>query len=622
MESNPLVLTDPNLLAEFVRESEFRTFFETRFASPPDLAALLFRDGALIDSFKGTQFSVGGLWEKVKGLIGGSHHYAVMLADLKPFQVQFAVKGMSKDNVEIAGTATMELQLNPDKPSNILGLMSGVSRNEKDPSSKDGEVPGRKALSRFDVLNRIEPQFKDRVFEAVLGRHNADEVRGNRGLQDQIQADMMTEAERICGDIGVMVKNASISWAMNAVEREQLERAEIERQQAGLDYELELLKREVARQSESTSVQIKASVDTTKLEQASEDDLAKMVLNSEVSFIDAREGAARRQEAEALQHEIRMLREERAGKFENEIAEASQIIDLTEVKKRLVVVEQEIDTLERQHGIEMRRLESEYGRSERRAEGQLDRDERGLEGDFGRREGGAQGEYERREGRATGEYNRSEGAATGDFNRRERSQDASTDLGIDKDRDAFELKSAQDWGNQAFENLKRTGHLGEDIADRQADRGIKVNRATTDDSIATMDAEARSRVAQLGAAAGMTPDQISALTASYSGDAAAARIAEVQARAAGGEAMAEVVAKMSADRTADLQASREHEFNILKTGMTGATGVAYGAGGGDRTPRADGTPEVAEETVECPGCGKTLSSKARFCTGCGHQMRT
>ena len=600
MESNPLVLTDPNLLAEFVRESEFKTFFETRFASPPDLAALLFRDGALIDSFKGTQFSVGGLWEKIKGLIGGSHHYAVMLADLKPFQVQFAVKGMSKDTVEIAGTATLELQLNPDKPSNILGLMSGVSRGNEDLQTGELSTTGRKALSRFDVLSRIEPQFKDRVFEAVIGRHNAEEIRGNRGLQDQIQADMMTEAERICGDIGVMVKNASITWAMNAVEREQFERAEIERQQSALDYQLELMKRGVARQADSTSVQIKANVDITKLEGASEDELAHMVLNSEVQFIDAREGAARRQEAEALQHEIVMLRSERAGKFENNIAEASHVIDLTEVKKRLVGVEQDIDTLERQHGIEMRRLETEFGRSERRAEGQTDRDERGLEGEFRRRDG----------------------AAEGDFGRRERNLDSSTDLDIDKNRDSFEQQSAKGWGDQAFENLKRTGHLGEDIDDRRADRGIKVNRATTDDTIATMDAEARSRVAQLGAAAGMTPDQISALTSSYSGDAAAARIAEVQARAAGGEQMAEVVAKMAAERTADLQASREHELNILKTGMTGATGVAYGAGGGDRKPTADGTPEEQEETVECPSCGKTLSSKARFCNGCGHQMRT
>ena len=44
MESLPLVLTDPNMLAEFVRQSELKTFFEKRFAAPADLGAVLFRD--------------------------------------------------------------------------------------------------------------------------------------------------------------------------------------------------------------------------------------------------------------------------------------------------------------------------------------------------------------------------------------------------------------------------------------------------------------------------------------------------------------------------------------------------------------------------------------------------
>lgn len=555
MESNPLVLTDPNLLAEFVRESEFKTFFEKRFASPPDLAALLFRDGALIDSFKGTQFSVGGLWEKMKGLLGGSHHYAVMLADLKPFQVQFPVKGMSRDNVEIAGSATLELQLNPDKSSNILGLMSGVTRNEQAPP-KDGQLPGRKALSRFDVLSRIEPQFKDRVFESVIGRHNADEIRGNRGLQDQIQADMMTEAERICGDIGVMVKNGSITWAMNQVEREQFERAQIERAQEGLDYQLDLMKRQVARQAESTSVRIEANVDATKLQQASEDELAHMVLNSEVTFIDAREAAARRQEGEALQHEINILRNERAGRFENELAEAGQLINLTGERAKLTQLELDIDALTLRHTAEMRKL------------------------------------------------------------------DAFTNIEIDDAGVGSKQKQTRGWNEIAMENLEKTGHIGEDLKDREADRGIKVSTAETANQATLMNTEAQSRVSQLGAAAGMTPDQISALTASYSEGAASARIAEVQSRAAGGEQMAQVVARMATDRNADIQASREHELNILRAGMTGATGVAYGAGGGGRKPAPDGTPEDEGATVECPSCGKTLPAKAKFCGGCGHQMRT
>lgn len=555
MESSPLVLTDPNLLAEFVRESEFKTFFEKRFASPPDLAALLFRDGALINSFKGTQFSVGGLWENIRGVIGGSHHYAIMLADLKPFQVQFAVKGVSKDSVEIAGTATLELQLDPDKPTNILGLMSGVSRQQLVDTKAGGVAGGRKALSRFDVLERIEPQFRDRVFEAVIGRHDADEIRGNRGLQDQIQADMMTEAQRIGGDLGLMVRNGSITWAINAVEREQLAKAEIERQQAMLDYQLELMKREVARQGDAAEVKIASQTDLTRLQQASADELALMVLNSEVTFTDAREAAARRQEAEALQHEIAILRTERAGKFENQLAESGQQIDLTGERARLRVIERDIDSLDRRHGAEMRKLE------------------------------------------------------------------ALTDVDIDQAQVGAKQNQTRDWQKIAQENLAGVGHIEQDLKDRDADRGIKVDKAGTDNRISVMDAEARNRVDQMGAAAGMTPEQIMAITASYSETAANAKIAEAQARAASGEQMMQVVQQLSQEMKEERATSREHEHRMLETGMKGASGVAYGAGGA--AARGLEAPEIGGgATTECPKCGKVLSAKANFCGGCGHQLRT
>lgn len=557
MDSSALVLTDPNLLAEFVRESQFRTFFEKRFAAPPDLAALLFRDGAFINAYKGTQFSIGGLWENMKGVIGGSHHYAIMLADLKPFQVQFAVKGVSRDTVEVAGTATLELQLNPDKPGNILGLMSGVSRQQSSSGKDASPAAGRKALSRFDVLDRIEPQFRDRVFEAVIGRHLAEEIRGNRGLQDQIQADMMTEAERICGDIGLMVRNGSITWAMNAVEREQLAKAEIERQQAMLDYQLELMKREVARQGDAAEVKIAAQVDLARLEQASEDELAHMVLTSEVAFIDAREAAARRQEAEALQHEITILRTERAGRFENELAEAGQLIDLTRDKARLRDVEREIETLDRRQAAELRKLE------------------------------------------------------------------ALTDVDIDDAQVGAKQRQTRAWNTIAQENLAATGHLEQDLKDRDADRSVKLGKAETENRIDVMDAEARNRVDQLGAAAGMTAEQIIAITASYSESAAAAKIEEAKARAASGEQLFDVVRQMSQEIRDERAISREHEHRMLETGMKGASGVAHGAGGrGAGGGAATDAFCEAGAAAECPKCGRVLSAKANFCGGCGHQMRT
>lgn len=555
MASQPLVLTDPNLLAEFVREDEFKTFFEKRFATPPDLAALLFKNGELIDAFKGAHFSVGGLATALRSVVGGSTHIALMLADLKPFQVQIPVGALSKDNVEIAGVATLELQLNPDKPSNILGLMGGVSRQQADKETGDLPVTGRRALSRIDVVDRIAPHFADRVMEAVIGRMNAEDIRGETGLQDKIQADMMSEAERICGDIGVLVKAVSVEWAMNAVEREAFERANIARQQEALDYQLDLLKREVERQSEAKEVKLTSAVDMAKLESASEDELAHMVLNSEVGFIDAREAATRRQEMEALAHEIEVLRTERAAKMENDLAEASHLTDLTQEAGTLRKVEREIELLDAKHVSEMKKI------------------------------------------------------------------GAFTDMELHERKERMELELARIASEQSAQNLRTLMDLEQGGKDRDADRDIKVADADTANEIAKSKADTDSRIAQLQAGAKMTPEQIMAINAGLSSDVADVLKEQAKANASADENSMEMMKELVKGAAEERDANRRHELDILKAGMAGASGVAHGAGGKSGDPLSDDLQSDAA-TVECPKCGRELPAKAKFCTGCGHQMRT
>ncbi|KCZ55603.1 hypothetical protein HY29_11850 [Hyphomonas beringensis] len=556
MASSPLVLTDPNLLAEFVRESEFKAFFEKRFATPPDLAALLFRNGELIDTFKGAHFSVGGLATALKGVVGGSTHIAIMLADLKPFQVQLPVKALSRDNVEIAGLATLELQLNPEKPSNILGLMGGVTRKQTDKTTGDMPVTGRKALSRIDVLDRIAPHFSDRVMEAIVGRMDAADIRGEAGLQDKIQADMMQEAERVCGDIGVLVKAVSIQWAMNAVEREAFEKAQIERQQEAMDYQLHLLKREVERQSDATEVKLNASVDMAKIQSASEDELAHMVLQSEISFIDAREAATRRQEMEALAHEIEVLRTERAAKMENDIAEASHVTDLTNEAGNLRASERSIEMLDAQHVAEMKKL----------------------------------------------------GVLT-DIELRERSQ-------------RMEMELARIAQEQSAKNLRSLMEIEGDAADRDTDRDIRRDNSATENELAKMRADMESRTAQLTAGSKMTPEQILAINAGLSADVAEVLKEQARAKTSNSEDSMQVMKELIKGATEEREASRRHELDILKAGMTGATGVAHGAGGKSGNGGSEDGAETPPDKVECPECGRVLPAKAKFCTGCGHKMRT
>lgn len=553
MASMPLVLTDPNLLAEFVREAEFKTFFEKRFAAPPDLAALLFKNGQLIDSFAGAHFSVGGLANAIKGVVGGSTHIAIMLADLKPFSVNMSFQGVSRDNVEVGGLCTFELQLNPDKPSNILGLMRGVARNERG-SEKESELPGRKALTTLDILERLAPHVSDRVLEAVISRTDAGDMRGNTGLQDKIQADMMQEAERVLGDLGVLVRAVSVEWALNSVEMEAFKRAQIDRDQEALDYQLQLLKREMSREAEATQFKLESSADLAKIQAATDDELAHMVLDSEVRFVDAREAVTRRHEMEALAHEVEVLRTERAAKVEIEIADAGHLIDLTREAARLRKIEIEIEELDARHVQNLKKM------------------------------------------------------------------GVMTDLELNERRQRMELDIARLAQEQAARNLETMMKLEAAGDDRTAQRGILVSKSDTENKVALMKAEADARTAQLMAGSKMTPEQILAINAGLSPQVAEVLKEQARAQAGNSQESMEIMRELIKGASEERAVSRQHELDILKAGMTGATGVAHGAGGKTGT-----TPESFAENaanVDCPKCGRSLPAKANFCTGCGHKMRT
>jgi hypothetical protein len=344
MASEPVILSDPRIIAEFLRQTEFQGFFEKRFAVPPDYAALLFKNGQLIDAFKGGHFSVGGLVDKLKGVIGGSTHVSMMIADLKPFQVQTMIQGRSKDNVDIVGVATLELQVNPDKPSNFLGMMHGVDR-----APGDANELGRKSLTKGQILARIRPHLSDRVFEATIGRIDAIDLRGDVGLQDKLQADMMQEVERVAGDLGLLVRAASIEWAENAEEAAHQARADASRQQDNIDFEIEMARRSAERAQDAMIYNINSEVDIAKLQNASEDELKHMALNSEITFLDAREDAKRRQEMDELDHQIAFLEKERRTTFQNAIETAENETDLKQIQQKQLKLDTEMDAMRQLH---------------------------------------------------------------------------------------------------------------------------------------------------------------------------------------------------------------------------------------------------------------------------------
>jgi hypothetical protein len=598
MSSKTLTLSDSSVLAEFVRQEEFKGFFEKRIEVPPDYMGLLIRNGQFVEAYKGVHLSVNGMFDRLKGLIGGSQAISLLIADLKVFPGVIDLSGISKDNLEIKGTATIEIQVNPERPQGILGLMEG-----------------RKALTKSAMIARIAPHLPPRVFETAIARVKADEIRGNNGLQDLIQADIMKEIERIAGDLGVLIRACSVEFAVNDVEKKAMSRAAAERAAEQAEYDFTTLKRQLDREQESTIIHIAQKHEIDKINLANPAELERMVLQQEIDFSDARETGQRVQEMKILQHEIDMMKTERLAKFDEAIALAvHQGVDLNVVQEKRRVVERNTEVLDREHGITLRNLQRDAdaedrarARSEQRSNAAEDRtdhvkireEDRDYDNDTRIRNAKANEEALR-------------------YARDGKVQDARTDL----DAGRFRNDLQRDADKAALEKLQGLAGLEASQERERLERRIKEADSAHARAMEIEKQKTNAKLDEMSLSAKMTPEQLLAYNAGLSP--AVAKILEEQVKAkaadmAGREALMREMVNMAKDQNV---ASAAQAKAMFETGIAGAVGTAAAAGGKQAPAAVAGmVPGAGEEKVDCPKCGRTNTAKARFCVGCGEQLR-
>jgi hypothetical protein len=342
MPSKNWTLTDDQTLAEYVNLDDFKSINQERIGISPDHIALLMRDGQIVDVYTGGHFSFGGVWQRIKEFIGGKHTFRLLVATLKPFMLEGAIEGLSKDNVSIAATVSVEFQLNPEKAANILGLMK-----ERD------------SLTKSDVYARLAPHLKDRVFGAIIKKVDAAEIRGNAPLQDKIQADVMVEVDRLFKDLGVMARATSLNWSTNDEERAAIERSKSEREQRMLDFQAERTKRELARERQIKDFTLQSDLNTEKLKASSEDELRHMFLDQELNFVDAQKEGVRTQELKTLEHELAVLNIQRADAYKKALEDALNETERTAIRKKLKQIELEISAMEEEQRIRLDKLKSD-----------------------------------------------------------------------------------------------------------------------------------------------------------------------------------------------------------------------------------------------------------------------
>jgi|WetSurMetagenome_2_1015567.scaffolds.fasta_scaffold10707_3 hypothetical protein len=342
MPSTNWTLADDQTLAEYVNLEDFKSITQERIGISPDHVALLMRDGQIVDAFTGGHFAFGGIWQRMKEFIGGKHSFRLLVASLKPFMVEGAIEGLSKDNVPIAATTAVEFQLNPEKGVNILGLMK-----ERD------------SLTKADIYTRLAPHLKDRVFSTIIRKVDATEIRGNTPLQDKIQAEVMIEVDRLFKDLGVMVRAVSLSWGANDEERAAIERSKSEREQRMLDFQAERTRRELTRDREIKDFTLRSDLEAEKLKASSEDELRHMFLTQELNFADAQKEGVRFQELKTLDHELSILNIQRANSYKKSLEDALNETERMAIRKKLKQIELEIGAMEEEQRIRLEKLKSD-----------------------------------------------------------------------------------------------------------------------------------------------------------------------------------------------------------------------------------------------------------------------
>jgi hypothetical protein len=344
-------LSDESLLGEYVPIESFRGLLERRLAVGPDLAAILLRDGKVVEAAAGANIAVGGFWRSLKDGLFGRHALRLLIADLKPFQLKTAIEALTRDHVPAAGEITIELQLDPERPANVLGLVSNNA-----------------SLAKRDVFARLAPHLGDRVFAPAVHEIDARDLRGNVDLNDKLQGQAMTEVERLAGDLGLLVRSLSVEWALNAEEIAAIQQREREREQQRLDAEAHMLDRAVAREGASTIVKLQADFDIEKFKSASDAELQRLLADQEITLVDARATAQRIEEMKALQHRIAAKGAERRDNLQAEIEAAQHEIALAKQRGDRQTVDLANDEAIRRYQILVAKLQAEQRGIERATE--------------------------------------------------------------------------------------------------------------------------------------------------------------------------------------------------------------------------------------------------------------
>ena len=316
-------------VAARLSKADLPGFFRKKIVVGPNEAAIVVRNGKPEDSLTEQKAKVAGVFDAFARLFGGGADLDIYFVDLTPFSFSVYLGASTKQEVSTTETATATARRSAARDaidlitaSRRAGWASGaeaqatvsateasrldVSEVSIQAISLDHEVipaeclfrvavdieeapqffglmRGKEAMATWDIAALIRDELVAKVLIPQIAAHRADELRGNRALLTQMEADANQQLLRTFSSCGLSLESFTISWGLTEQEKLEIARKRGEREEAALKFAHGRKLAEMQRELEIQRTRVTNLQEIKVAEAQGQEELKNLLLNGEVS---------------------------------------------------------------------------------------------------------------------------------------------------------------------------------------------------------------------------------------------------------------------------------------------------------------------------------------------------
>jgi len=315
-------------VAARLSKADLPGFFSKKIAVGPNEAAIVVRNGRAEDAITEKKAKVAGSFDAFRRVFGGGSDLDIYFVDLTPFSFSVYLGASTKQEVSTSGTATSSARQSGGRDtvdiisaSRRAGWASGtearatasateasrvdVSQVCVQAISLDHEVipaeclfrvsvdieeaaqffalmRGKEALATWDMAALIRDELIAKVLIPQIASHRADELRGNRALLGQMEADAQAQLLRTFSSCGMVLESFTISWGITEQETLEIARKRQEREEEALKFTHQRRLAEMQRELEVQRTRLTNLQELKNAEAEGQEELKNLLLNGEI----------------------------------------------------------------------------------------------------------------------------------------------------------------------------------------------------------------------------------------------------------------------------------------------------------------------------------------------------